>query len=241
MAGGWREHSVVIRLRVTLIVTLWLESRRPKISVVRVLVAFSSFLSMLLAPPVTAAVLYSADAAGGAAYVAILSGWGSICVFAVLATRKSDKETVARKRFEARFKDGPIGGWRGVRTGLRDVEQGCQIVFSPDGSGHYRLWGATETERGADAAQFRWNSVSERQIEVTPTIDEPSKRLEHVIAFYAGNSAKLLLSVAGAQSPQQSPWEIGWADFDTVHWPRFVAFDYVGEPMSGATPSQSSA
>ena len=241
--GGWLAVAASAAwsfgCAITLIMTLWLESRRPKVDRLGVVVAIASLFMMILAPPVTAAILYGAEAAGGAAYVAIFAGWGTICVFALLAAERSENDAVESRCFRARFKHGPIGNWRGVRLDGQNEWQGCRIVFESDGAGQYRLWDSPEAEGSATLVPFRWRSSGENVIEVLLD-DNTSKRLEYgpLLSTYA--PVKLMLFVQGLQAQTESPYEIGNAERDSLHWPRFVAFDYLGEPTSSATPRKPS-
>jgi hypothetical protein len=213
--------------------------RWAKVDRLGAVIAIASLFLMLLAPPVTAATLYSVEAAGGAAYLAILSGWGTLAVFGLRASRKLERDAFESERFRARFKEGPIGNWRGVRFVNQDVEQGCRIAFSADGSGHYWLRDNRDAERSADSVHFHWKLTQERLIEVVSRDEEAGKRLEFFVGYYAGPTAKLMFNVPGIQWPERSACEISYAEFDKISWPRFVVFDYVGEPASGATPSKS--
>jgi hypothetical protein len=198
--------------------------RRPKFELFSLLLAFATVLLMLLVPPVTTVIAYGAEAATAAGYVAVLSGWGTIWIWAVLASRGFEERNAEAERFRARFEEGPIGNWRGVRTDLQDA----------DGSGHFRLWDTPDTESSSECIDFHWRLDGESLIDISLVSDQPDKRIRFVVVRHAG-IAKLMLTVAGASLPDQLSSEIGFAEFDEVSWPRFFVFEYIGEPASGVT------
>jgi hypothetical protein len=237
--GGWLALAVCAAWSFGTAVALLLAAKfakpSPKKQAIFALLIIASFFLIPIVPGAMCAILYGPEAGGGACYLGFFCGWGPMFVVGFFENRRLQREAIETERFRARFEDGPIGNWRGVRLDLQGGEQGCQIVFNADGSGHYRLWDAREAEDGAGSIQFRWRPEGEYLIELTLLGDEASRRLKYALAFYGDGATKLLLSVAGSELPDESsPWQIGSEEFDRVHWPRYLAFEYLGEPASPA-------
>jgi hypothetical protein len=194
------------------------------------LIVVTILIGMLIAPAAAIAFLYGPEAATGASYVSGLIGVGGIVTSALVYNWRSQRETAKHNRFYARFKDGPVGVWRGVRLGFGRVEEGCGIVFNPDSAGHFRLWEGAENETTAPPTTFRWRRVGENLIEVRLDGDGSLKKIEFIIPYTATKAVKLMLRLPGIELPDIVPSEVGFAEFDNIHWPRYLFFDHLGEP-----------
>jgi hypothetical protein len=234
--GGWPAIAACVAWSVgtaaAVMVGVWFaQGRLGKKPMLAAFFLFTCFVVALFAPPVTVAIIYGSEAATAAVYLAFLFGWGTINIFALFASSHLRRQARKVERFLARFKEAPIGNWRGIRYAKQD-EEGCQVVFNPDGQGHFRLWDAPDRESAAQPIPFRWQAPGEHRIDVNLVDDQTSKELEFGIAFCGGTSVRMLLSVRGIEPPEQSPYDIGFAEYDQAHWPRWVVFDYLGEPES---------
>ena len=94
-------------------------------------------------------------------------------------------------------------------------------------------FGTPRIVRAAQPIPFRWQAAGEHRIDVNLVDDQTSKQLKFRIVFCGGTSVRLLLSLAGVEPPEQSPYDVGFTEYDKTHRPRWVVFDYLGEPSGG--------
>jgi hypothetical protein len=232
--GGWPAIGACVAWSVgtaaSWMIAVWLAAERlGKKPMLAAFVFLTCFVVALFAPTVTVAIIYGSEAATAAVYLAFLFGWGTINIFALIASSHLRRQARKVERFLARFKEAPIGNWRGFRY-TKQGEEGCQIVFNSDGNGHFRLWDAADRESAAQPFPFRWQAAGEHRIDANLVDDQTSKQLKVGIALCGGTSVRMLLSVRGVEPPEQSPYDIGFVEYDHAHWPRWVVFDYLGEP-----------
>ena len=107
MVGGrrLRRASLGPSVRRRVMLGVWLEGRLSKKPMLAGFVLLAGFVVALFAPPVTAAIDYGPEAATAAVFLAFLFGWGTINIFALIASANLRRQAGKVERFLSRFKE----------------------------------------------------------------------------------------------------------------------------------------